>query len=96
MFFFSGAFKFVKGFEIVRYDITNKPSCYILDLSNVTWDENSLEQMNVSVVKMIEKYRNIYTIDENIFENEGKTKILCYHFKVNQPKNTFSFVIHCF
>lgn len=37
---------YVKGFEVTRYDLSNQLTCFILDLSNITWDENSMEGMN--------------------------------------------------
>lgn len=35
----------VRGFLVTRTDAYYNPSCYILDLSNVTWNVNSLEEM---------------------------------------------------
>ncbi|XP_053383679.1 uncharacterized protein LOC128549922 [Mercenaria mercenaria] len=39
---------YVKGFEVTRYDASSskRPTCYILDLSNVIWDENSVADMH--------------------------------------------------
>ncbi|XP_060581366.1 uncharacterized protein LOC132737981 [Ruditapes philippinarum] len=37
---------YVKGFEVTRYESSNTISCYILDLSNITWDENSLTELD--------------------------------------------------
>lgn len=45
--FISAGINYVKGFEVTRYDLSNQLTCFILDLSNITWDENSMEGMNV-------------------------------------------------
>lgn len=46
--YFPGAINYVKGFEIIRVSPgIAATTCYILDLSNVTW-KNSIEELSVS------------------------------------------------